>query len=88
MDIVGCYLALDNTSTIESVVAALKKRVRGAGLLVVGNFPVNVSEPEGDQRGEGIAAAIATEGLEDMLMHFLPRRSSWCWDGKTWILIR
>ena len=32
----GCYLAHDNTSTIESVVAGLKDRPRGAELLVAG----------------------------------------------------
>ena len=32
--------------------------------------------------------AIATEGLEDMLEHFLPRRRSWCRDGRMWIMIR
>ena len=42
--IVGCYLAPDDTSTIESVVAALKERPRGAGLLVVGDFNVNLSD--------------------------------------------
>ena len=34
--IVGCYLAPDDTSTIESVVVALKERPRGAKLLVAG----------------------------------------------------
>ena len=36
--IVGCYLAPDDTLTIESVVAALKERPRGSKLLVVGDF--------------------------------------------------
>ena len=36
--IIGCYLAPDNTSTIESVVAALKERPRGAVLLVEGDL--------------------------------------------------
>ena len=56
---------------IESVVAALKELPRGAELLVAGEFNVNLAEPEGDQRGEDIASAIATEGLGDMLAHFL-----------------
>ena len=61
--IVVCYLAPDNTLTIESVVAALKERPCGAELLVAGDFNVKLSEPEGDWRGENIAAALATEGL-------------------------
>ena len=71
---------------IESVVAALKERPRGAKLLVTGdfNFNVNLSEPEGDRRGEDIAAAMATEVLEDMSSQFLTRRRLWCRDGRTW----
>ena len=70
--IVVCYLAPDKTSTIESVVAALKERPRGAKLLVTGDFNVNLAKPEGDRRGEDIAAAMATEGLEDMSENFIP----------------
>ena len=69
--IVGCYVAPDNTSTIDTVVAALKEFPRGTELLVAGDFNVNLSDPEGDRRGENIMAAMATEGLEDMLAHFL-----------------
>ena len=36
--IVGCYLAPNNTSTIDNVVAALKERPMGAKLLVAGDF--------------------------------------------------
>ena len=41
----GCYLAPDDTSTIEIVVVALKERPRDAELLVVGYFNVNLAEP-------------------------------------------
>ena len=83
-----CYLAPDDTLTTESVVAKLKERPRGAEILVAGDFNVNLSEPEGDRRGEDIAAAMATEGLEDMSEHLLPRRRSWCRDRRTWSMIR
>ena len=36
--IVGCYLAPNNTSTIERVVEALRARPKGAELLVVGDL--------------------------------------------------
>ena len=49
---------------------------------------MKLSEPEGDQRGEDIVAALAMEGLEDMAAHFLLRRHSWCRDGRTWSMIR
>ena len=86
--IVGCYLAPDNTSTIESVVAALKDIPRGVELLVAGDFNVNLAEPEGYRRGEYIAAAMATEGLEDVLAHFLLQRRSWCRDRMMWSMIQ
>ena len=41
----------------------LNERPMGAELLVAGGFNVNLAEPEGDRRGEDIAAAMATEGL-------------------------
>ena len=72
-----CYLTPNDTSTIESVVAVLKERPRGAELLVEGDCNVNLVEPEGDQRGEDITASMETERLEDMSAHFLPLRSSW-----------
>ena len=46
-----CYLSPDNTSTIESVIAALKERPIGAELLVAGDFNANLVDPEGDWRG-------------------------------------
>ena len=63
--IVGCYLAPNNTLTIESVAAALMERSMGAELLVAGDFNANLAEPEGDPRGEDIASELATEVLED-----------------------
>ena len=86
--IMGCYLAPDNTSMIESIVVALKEQQRGAKLLVAGDFNDKLSETEGDQRGEDVATALATDGRGYMLELFLLRRSSWCWDGRTWGMIR
>ena len=86
--IVGCYLSPDGTSTIEWVVEALRERPTGAELLVAGNMNINLAEPEGDRGEENIAATLATEGLEDMAAHFLPRRRRWCRDGRTWSMIR
>ena len=50
--IIRCYLAPNGTSTIESVVAALKDRHRGLDLLVAGDLNANLEQPEGDQREE------------------------------------
>ena len=54
----GCYLAPDDTSTINSVVAVIKERPKGPKLLVAVDFSANLAEPEGDWRGEDIAAAL------------------------------
>ena len=44
--IIVCYLAPDNTLTIESVVTALRERPWGAELLVVGNFNAGLVQPD------------------------------------------
>ena len=49
---------------------------------------INLAAPEGDQRGKAIATTIATEGLEDMAPHFLLRQRHWCWDRRTWGMLR
>ena len=68
---------------MERVVEALRSRPRGAELMVAGGHNTNFAASEGDRRAEDIVATIATEGLEDMVQHFLPRVSRWCWDWKT-----
>ena len=50
--IVGCYLAPENISTIESVVAALKERPLESKLLEAGDFNVELLESKGDWRGK------------------------------------
>ena len=86
--IIGFYLAPDDTSTIESVVAELKEKPRGAKLLVAGKFNTKLSDTEGDWRGEEIAAMIASEGLKDMSEHFLPRQRSRIRYRRIWIMIQ
>ena len=75
--IIGCYLSPDDTSTIESVVAALKERPWGAELLVAGDLNINMEDPEVDWREQYITAALTTAGIEDMPAHFLPQWSPW-----------
>ena len=73
---------------IDSVIATLKKRPQGAKILAVEDFNMKLSEPEGYRRGEETAAALTTEGLEDMSAHFLPFWRSWCRDRRTWNMVR
>ena len=72
--IIGCYLALDDTFTIESVVSALKERPKGTTLVVAGDLNTALDDPENNRRGMEIAAALIEAGLEDMMAHFLLRR--------------
>ena len=59
----GCYLAPDNTLTIERVVDALRDRPKGADLMVAGDLNTNLADPEGYRREEDIAVTIAREGI-------------------------
>ena len=70
--IVGVYIAPEDTATMERVAEAIRKKPRGAELLVAGNFNIDIAAPEGDRRAEDIATELATAGLEDMARHFLP----------------
>ena len=73
---------------IESVVAALEERPRSAKLMKAGDLNVKLSDVEGDRREEEIVEALTTEGMGDMLTHFLPLRRPLCWDGRTWIMVQ
>ena len=86
--IIGCYLAPDNTLTINSVVAALKERPQGLEILVIGDLNVNLKDPEGYQREEDIVAALTAMGLEYMMAQFLPQWCPWCQDGRTWSMVQ
>ena len=76
--IIRCYLAPNNTSSIESVVAALRQRPWGTKLLVARDFNMDLAQPEGVRRDKEIADALVADVLEDMSAHFLLVRCSWC----------
>ena len=57
---------------MEMVVKAIRRRPPGAELLVAGDLNADILAPEG-RRAESIATDLATEGLEDMAQHFMPR---------------
>ena len=86
--IIGFYLSPDDTSTIESVVAALKDLPRGAAPMLVGDLNTTLTEPDNDRRGTEIAAALTEEGLEDMAAHFLPRQRKWGRERRIWSMVR
>ena len=59
----GVYIAPKDTTTMERVVEAVRRKPRGAELLVAGDFNVNIAAPEGDRKVKDIATELATEGL-------------------------
>ena len=84
----GVYITPEDTTTMDRVVEAIQRKPQGAELLVVGDFNVNITAPEGDWRAEDIATKIATAGREDMARHFLPREKRWCQDKRKWGVLR
>ena len=72
--IIGCYLAPDNTSTIERVITTLGDRPKGTALVVAGDLNTDLEDSENDWRGTEIAEAMTAAGVEDMMAHFLPRK--------------
>ena len=75
--IIGCYIAPEDSQTIERVVTALGDQPRGTALIVAGDFNTDLGEMASNGRGIDIAAAITEAGLEDMTALFLPRKSRW-----------
>ena len=75
--IIGCYLAPDDTSTIECVVAMLRDIPKGTTLVVAGYLNTDLEDSENDRRGTEIAVAMTEAGVEDMTAHFLPKRIRW-----------
>ena len=88
MYIIRCYLAPNNTSTIERGVVALKDRPKGTALVVAGDLNMELEDSDNDRRGTDIAAAMKTAGVEDMTAHFLPRRPRWGRERRTWSMVR
>ena len=86
--IIKCYLAPDDTSTIERVVAALRDRPKGTALVVVGDLNTDLEDSEKDRRGTEIVAAMTEAGVEDMTAHFLPRRRRWGRERRTRSMVR
>lgn len=84
--VVGCYIPPTCTTTIEHVTQAIAQCPAKAELVVAGDLNVDLTDPEGSERDETIAAAIADEGLEDMSLHFFRRRGKR--DGRTWTMAR
>ena len=79
-----CSISLDNASTIEDVVTAIRNWSQGDELMVAGDLNTDLTKPDGTARTEVIANTLASVGLEYMISHFPPRCKSWSRDGQTW----
>ena len=86
--IIGCYLAPDDTSTIERVVATIRDRPKGTALVVAGDLNTDLEDSDNDWRGTEIAVAMTAAGVEDMTAQFLPRRRRWGRERRTWSMVQ
>ena len=68
---------------MERVVAAIRKKPRGAELMVAGDFNADIAAPEVNRQAENIATDIATAGLENTAQYFLPQGRRWFRDRHT-----
>ena len=60
----GCYIAFDNASTKEDVIADINRRTLRAGLIVAGDFNENLLEMEVTMHTEDVAVSLTTHGLD------------------------
>ena len=86
--IIGCYLAPDDTETIERVVTALGDRPKGTALVVAGDLNTDLEDLESNRRGTDIVAVMTAEGVEDMTANFLPRKRRWGRERRTWSTVQ
>ena len=54
----GYYLALNNDSSIECIVAAIDQSPQGMVLLVAGDFDTEISEPKGHACDKEISTVV------------------------------
>ena len=86
--IIGCYLAPNDTSTIERVVSKLRDRPKGTALVVAGDLNTDLEDSENDRRGTEIVVTMTEVGVEDMMAYFLPRRRRWGMERRKWSMVR
>ena len=63
--VMGCYIASDDASTIEDVIAAISRWPCGAELLLSRKLNAKLADTEGTMRKEEISMALSIDGLED-----------------------
>ena len=71
-------------TAIRDVETAIAERPKGIELIFAGDLNVDLGKEGEWGRDGGIVAALATEGLENLVVHFFPIRRAWCRDRRTW----
>ena len=66
---------------------AIDHQTIGTEILVVRNFNTDLEFPDVYEYGKAIATAMATEGLEDMVEHFLPHKLPLTKYVRTWSML-
>ena len=74
-NIVGCYLAPADGTTIRDVEAAMAEKPRGTELIVAGDLNVELGKTGIKVRDKEITVAVAMDGLEGMAGKFLPEET-------------
>ena len=68
-----CYLSQNDALMTEITIAALRECNWGSKLLLSGDYVADLSQSEGLEQDEKIAAAPVVAGLEDTSSQFLLR---------------
>ena len=85
--VVGCYLATRNASTVERVAVPINHGPIGAELLVADDFNTYLESTDGNEHDKTIMAEMKIEGLDDMTKHLLPCKLPWTRYGRVWIIL-
>ena len=70
--VVGCELTTRDASTLDRIVAETGHSYRSTEILVAVDFNTDLESPDEKKRDKEISAAMATQGLDYMMEHFLP----------------
>ena len=76
-NILVCYIAPINASTIEDVEAVIRDRSYGSDILASVYLNANLENPEGTPQAESIVDELTETGIMGMGLRFPSRRKPW-----------
>ena len=83
-NIVVCYLATGDETTIRDVEAAMAEKPRRPYWIVARDLKKNLGKAGSTGRDEEITAAVATSSLVNLAVNLFLRQWAWCRDRRTW----